>query len=135
MTTPHRLVNPDSLAPPVGFSHAVIAAPGRAVYVGGQAALRPDGRVSGSTVSEQFDVAAANVVEALAAAGARPEHVVSLQIFVTDVEEYRASLGELGSLYRKHFGYHYPAIALFEVSALFDPAAKIELVVQAVVPD
>ncbi len=135
MTTPHRLVNPHSLAPPVGFAHAVVAVPGRTVCLGGQTAQGPDGRVRGATVAEQFDVAAANVVEALAAALARPEHVVSLLILVTDIGEYRASLEELGSIYRRHFGRHYPAMALFEVAALLDPAAKVELLAQAVIPD
>ena len=133
--TPHRLVNPPELAPPVGFSHAVAAAPGRTVYLGGQTAAGADSHVSGETIAEQFDAAAANVVTALAAAGARPEHLVSLQIFVTDVEEYRASLDELGRAYRRHLGRHYPAIALFEVQGLFDPAAKVELLGLAVVPD
>jgi hypothetical protein len=29
--SPHRVVNPAGLAPPVGFAHAVVAAPGRTV--------------------------------------------------------------------------------------------------------
>jgi enamine deaminase RidA (YjgF/YER057c/UK114 family) len=131
---PHRIVNPESLAPPVGFSHAVIAAPGRHVFLGGQTAHGPDGRVHGTTVVEQFDRAAANLVTALAAADALPEHLVSLQIFVTDASEYRGSLPELGEAYRRHFGRHYPALALLEVTELFDPEAKLELVAEAVVP-
>jgi enamine deaminase RidA (YjgF/YER057c/UK114 family) len=134
MTGLHRLVNPSSLAPPSGFTHAVVAAPGASIYLAGQTAQAVDGSIQGTTICEQFDVAAANVVDALAAAGALPEHVVSLQILVTDVEEYRASLAELGGIYRRHFGRHYPAAVLFEVTRLFDPAAKVELVAQAVVP-
>jgi enamine deaminase RidA (YjgF/YER057c/UK114 family) len=84
---------------------------------------------------EQFDRAAANVVVALQAAGAAPEHLVSIQIFVTHLDEYRASLDELSSVYRRHFGKHYPAVSLFEVTGLFDPAAKVELVCIAVVPE
>ena len=55
-------------------------------------------------------------------------------IYVTDVAEYRASLGELGGVYRRHFGHHYPAMALLGVRALFDDAARIELVGVAVIP-
>ena len=135
MTSPHRLVNPDSLAPPTGFTHAVVAAPGRSVYLAGQTAQAADGSIQGTTICRQFEAATVNVVDALAAAGARPEHLVSLQILVTDVEEYRASLAELGEIYRRHLGRHYPAVVLFEVSRLFDPAAKVELVAQAVVPE
>jgi enamine deaminase RidA (YjgF/YER057c/UK114 family) len=135
VTTPHRIVNPDTLAAPVGYAHAVVASPGRSVHVAGQTGLGPDGRYEGATMAEQLEQAAANVVAALHAAGAGPEHVVALQIFVTDVDEYKGSLEEIGAAYRRHFGRHYPAMALLEVSALFDPEAKVELVAQAVVPD
>ncbi|MCP2260696.1 Enamine deaminase RidA, house cleaning of reactive enamine intermediates, YjgF/YER057c/UK114 family [Streptoalloteichus tenebrarius] len=130
----HRVVNPDDLARPVGFAHAVVAAPGTTVHLGGQTAQGPDGAVLGSTVVEQFDVAAGNVVRALAAAGARPEHLVSLLIYVTDVAEYRAALRDLGPVYRRHFGRHYPAVALLGVAELFDPDARVELVGTAVIP-
>lgn len=133
--TPHRLVKPETLAPAVGFAHAVAAAPGRLVFLGGQTAQDVEGCIQGATMVEQFDRAAQNVVEALTAAGARPEHLVSLQIFVTSAEEYRAALVALGEAYRRHFGRHYPAIALFEVTALFDRQAKVELVGIAVVPE
>ncbi len=126
--TPHRIVNPETLAPPSGFAHAVVAAPGRSVYLGGQIG-------DGTTMAEQFASAAGNVVTALRAAGAGPEHLVSLTIFVTDAESYRTALGPIGEAYRKHFGQHYPAVALFEVSRLFEPDALVELVGVAVVPD
>ncbi|WP_246257757.1 RidA family protein [Amycolatopsis anabasis] len=134
MSTPHRVVVAPELAEPVGFAHAVVAAPGRTVYLGGQTAQGPDGAIRGSTILEQFDVAAGNVVAALKAAGGSPEHLVSLLVYVTDVPAYRSALRELGPLYRKHFGRHYPAIALFGVAELFDVEAKIELLGTAVVP-
>ncbi len=134
MSTPHRVVNPATLAPATGFAHAVVAASGQTVYLGGQVASRPDGVIAAGTLVEQLDVAAGNVVGALEAAGARPGDVVSLHIYTTDVAGYRASLRDLGAAYRRHFGHHYPAMALFGVTALFDPAALIELVAVAVIP-
>jgi enamine deaminase RidA (YjgF/YER057c/UK114 family) len=132
--TPHRIVNPDILAPPIGYSHAVVAAPGHTVYLGGQSGHQAEGSLAGKGLLEQFDQASANVVEALTAAGGRPEHMVSMLIFVTDAEEYRRARRDIGALYRKHFGSHYPAAALLEVSGLFDPDAKVELMGVAVVP-
>ena len=134
MTTPHEILNPETLARPIGFSHAVIATEGRTVYLGGQAALDKDGNLVSDDLVDQFSQASANVVEALTAAGAAPDHLVSMQIFVTDVGEYKARLDDLATAYRKHFGKHYPAIALLGVNELFDPAAKVELVCIAVVP-
>ncbi len=134
MTSPHEILNPHTLAEPVGFSHAVVATTGRTIYLGGQAAHDSNGKIVGDDVATQFAQAAANVVAALDAAGARPEHLVSMQIFVTDAAAYRTSLPQLSDAYRKHFGRHYPAIALLEVKGLFDPGALVELVCVAVVP-
>jgi enamine deaminase RidA (YjgF/YER057c/UK114 family) len=131
----HEVVTAPELAPPVGYAHAVVAAPGRAVHLGGQTALGPGGEIVGATLAEQFDVAAGNVVAALRAAGCTPEHLVSLQIFVTDVDEYRAALEELAPLWRAHFGRRYPAAGLFGVTRLFDAEAKVELMAVAVRPE
>lgn len=135
MTSPHEIVNPPTLAEPVGFSHAVVAAQGRTVFIGGQAGHDASGVIVGESVADQFAQAASNVVSALDAVGAVPEHLVSMQIYVTDVAAYREALPQLAIAYRKHLGRHYPAIALFGVSELFDPAAKVELVCTAVIPE
>jgi enamine deaminase RidA (YjgF/YER057c/UK114 family) len=129
----HRIVTAPELAAPVGYAHAVVAAPGRTVYLGGQTALGPDGTIRGDTIVEQLDVAAGNVVAALRAAGGKPEDLVSLQVFVTDVKAYKSALRELGEVYRRHFGRHYPAIALLGSTGLWDAEAMIELVGVAVV--
>jgi enamine deaminase RidA (YjgF/YER057c/UK114 family) len=71
----------------------------------------------------------------LRAAGGEPEDLVSLQVFTTSAAAYRAALSELGATYRHHFGRHYVATALFEVAGLFDPAATVELLGIAVIPD
>jgi enamine deaminase RidA (YjgF/YER057c/UK114 family) len=135
VSSPHEILNPATMAPARGFSHAVVASPGRTIYLGGQAAHDATGAIAGATVVEQFDAAARNVVEALGAAGAGVEHLVAMSIYVTDLVEYRGALQELADVYRRSFGKHYPAIALLEVAGLFDPDAKVELVCTAVVPD
>jgi enamine deaminase RidA (YjgF/YER057c/UK114 family) len=133
--TEHRIVIVPSLAPPIGYAHAVVAALGRTVFLGGQTALGPDGTIVGTSMVEQFDVAAGNVVTALTAAGGRPEDLVSLTIYVTDVPAYRSALAELGAVYQRHFGKHYVATALLGVEELFDEDAIVELVGIAVVPE
>jgi enamine deaminase RidA (YjgF/YER057c/UK114 family) len=133
--TPHRIVNPDSLTTPSGYAHAVAAAPGRTVYLGGQIATDTEGVCRGNTLVEQFGRALDNVVLALEAAGAAPTDVVSLQIFVTEVGDYRRSSRALADEYRSRFGRHYPAVALLGVTEFYDPAALVELVAIAVVPE
>src|SRR5512140_1692768 len=110
MPTQHRIINPPELPPPSGFSHAVAA--GNTVYLAGQVG-------EGETIAEQFDNAAGYLINALTAAGGTADELVSLQVFVTEVEEYRASLLQIGKAWRKHFGRHYPAMGLFGVTELF----------------
>jgi enamine deaminase RidA (YjgF/YER057c/UK114 family) len=124
----HRIVNPPELPEPSGYAHAVVAAPGRTVYLGGQTG-------SGDTIAAQFDAAAASLLTALRAAGGEPDDLVSLVVYATDVDEYRAAMRELGEVWRRRFGRRYPALALVGVSALADPDARIELMGVAVVTD
>ena len=131
----NEIVTAPELAPPVGYAHAVVGAPGgRTVHLGGQTALGADGAIHGETLAEQFDVAGGNVLAALRAAGGAPEHLVQMLVFVTDVGEYKASLHELGQVWRRRFGRRYPAMGLFGVTALFDERARVELVATAVIP-
>jgi enamine deaminase RidA (YjgF/YER057c/UK114 family) len=118
------IVNPPELPEPAGYAHAVVA--GGTVYLGGQVG-------EGATLVEQFDSAASKVVTALRAAGGGPEHLVSLVVYTTEMDEYRASRGELAAVWRRHFGRRYPAMALVGVSALVEPDAKVELMGVAVV--
>lgn len=129
----HRIVTAAELAPPIGYAHAVVAE-GATVWLGGQTALDAQGEIVGDTLCEQFDRAAANVMIALRAAGGDAPDLVSVQIFVTDVADYRAHLRELGDIWQRHFGRHYPASGLFGVTRLFDEAALVELMAVAVVP-
>ena len=119
----NRIVNPPELAPPSGFSHAIVA--DGTVYLAGQIG-------AGETLVEQFDAAAANLLAALAAAGGGPRDLVSLQVFTTDIGEYKDSLPALGRVWRRRFGHHYPAMGLFGVTTLFVAEAKVELMGVAV---
>ncbi|HYH27387.1 MAG TPA: Rid family hydrolase, partial [Actinomycetota bacterium] len=118
----------------IGFAHAVVASPGVTIHLGGQTGRRRDGTFAKGLV-EQFDDACGNVVTALRAAGGSPEHLVSVQVFTTDVAAYRSNARGLGDAWRRNFGKHYPAVALFEIGRLFESAALVELVGVAVLPD
>ena len=71
-TSSHQFVNPEGMAAARGFSHAVIPADGRTVYLAGQVAMDSTGVVVGDSFAEQFEVALANVLAALAGAGGGP---------------------------------------------------------------
>jgi len=130
----HEHVNPPSLLEPVGFSHAVVAAPGRTVFLGGQTGHHGDGSMDEDLLT-QFRQALDNLAVVLDAVGAQVEDMVSMQVYVTDVATYRELGRELGQAWRDVLGRHYPAMALFEVTALHDARAKVELLPTVVIPD
>jgi enamine deaminase RidA (YjgF/YER057c/UK114 family) len=126
-------VNPPSLPAPSGFAHAVVATGGRLVFLAGQTALDGDGGISGATVVEQFELALANLLTALAAAGGQPADLASLTVYVTDLAGYRARGREIGAVWRRLVGRDYPAMAAIGVSRLWDETALVEVQGHAVI--
>jgi len=127
-------VNPADLPRPSGFSHAVLAAGQRVVFLAGQTALTAAGRIEGTTVTAQFERALANLLTALRAAGGEPEHLASLTVYAVDLADYRAHARELGEVWRRLAGRHYPAMAAVGVSRLWDDEALVEIQGHAVLP-
>lgn len=120
-------INPDALARPSGFTHAVRATGSTRVYLAGQTALDREGRIVGTTVVEQFEQALANLLAALAAAGGSPEHLATITIYSVDLSDYRAHARELGAVWRRLAGTEYPATAGIGVARLWDDAALVEV--------
>ncbi len=120
-------INPAGLPAPSGFSHAVRATGTIRVYLAGQTALDGDGRIAGQTVVEQFERALGNVLTALRAAGGEPSDLASLTIYLVDLEDYRAHAADIGAVWRRLIGRHYPAMAAVGVARLWDPEAMVEV--------
>lgn len=119
-------VNPPELAKPSGFSHAVVAQ-GRVIFLAGQTAIDRSGAVVGADIVDQFELALANVLTALMAAGGTPSELASLTIYTTDLADYRAHGQEIGAVWRRLVGKSYPAMAAIGVSRLWDEAALVEI--------
>ena len=120
-------INPGGLAPATGFSHAVTASGGRLIFLAGQTAQGPDGRIEGKGVMHQFERALSNLLSALRAAGGRPDDLVSLTLYVVGLEDYRARAREAGEIWRRLAGRDYPAMAAIGVSRLWDAEALVEV--------
>lgn len=136
MTTQHLIVNPPLLPKPIGFSHAVVAARGRTVYLGGQAALEADGfSVISGGLLEQFDLSLSYIVDTLSTVGGSPDDLVSMSVFVTDAADYRANMKSIGKIWRARVGTHYPAMTLLQVAGLLYPELQVELLAVAVIPE
>jgi enamine deaminase RidA (YjgF/YER057c/UK114 family) len=134
MTTDHEVLHPKHWKPALGYSNGM-AARGRLVVTGGIIGWNADQVFETDDFAGQAAQVLRSIVEVLACAGARPEHLVRLTWYVTDKHEYLASLKELGRAYRETIGRHYPAMALVQVVALVEDRAKVEIEATAVVPD
>ena len=132
MTT--ERINPPELSPPTGFSHAVVAAGSRLVFLAGQTALDADGKVTGATLPEQFEKALTNLLTALRAAGGTPADLARVTVYATDIAAYRTHARQLGRIWRESAGRDYPAMAVVEVVRLWDEQALVELDGFAVLP-
>lgn len=127
-------LNPADLSPPTGFSHAVVATGSRLVFLAGQTALDTEGKVTGTTLPEQFEKALTNLLAALRAAGGTPADLARVTVYATDVADYRAQAPELGRIWKKLAGRDYPAMAVIGAVRLWDDECMVELDGFAVLP-
>ena len=121
-------INPESLGAPRGYSNGVVAeAGGRLLFIAGQIAWDQNQQIVSDDLVEQFDRALANVIAVVTEAGGQPDRIARLVLYVTDKNEYRERMKEIGERYRARMGKHFPAMVLVEVAGLLEDRAKIEI--------
>lgn len=128
-----KILHPVGWKPPVGYANG-IAASGTVVFVAGQVGWDAEQRFASEDLATQFEQALKNVVAVLAEAGARPEHVCRMTAYCCDKQAYLAARSELGRIWKRLMGRHYPAMSMIFVSDLLDAPGKIELEATAVIP-
>ncbi|MFV0297176.1 MAG: RidA family protein [Hyphomicrobiaceae bacterium] len=126
MSAIKRILLPDLRKPVSHFCHVTTAGPH--VWVSGITGQNADYSVPEGVV-DQFDLAIETMDKCLKAAGAGPQHVVKVQVFMTDINE-RPLINPRRIAY---FGDNLPASTLVEVSGLVDPRMKVEIECQAYV--
>ena len=128
MNKSFQFINPESLGAPRGYSNGVLGeAGGRLLFIAGQVAWDQQQQIVSADLVEQFDRALANVIAVVTEAGGKPEQIARLVIYVTDKNEYRQHMREIGERYRARMGRHFPAMVLVEVKGLLEDAAKVEI--------
>lgn len=129
-----KLINPEALGAPSGYSHGVLAdAGGKLLFIAGQIAWDQNQKIVSDDFVEQFDQALANVVTVVKAARGDANNIVRVVVYVTNKHEYLAQTKGVGERYRKHMGKHFPAMVLVQVAALLDDGAKVEIEAMAVI--
>ena len=129
-----EFLQPPGWTAPKGYSNGV-STRGRQIYLAGQIGWSESQQLVSTRFSVQLRQALQNIMVLLAQAGARPEHLVRLTWFVTNLDEYRAEQKEIGAAYRDVIGRHYPPMSVVQVVSLVEPGAKVEIEATAVIPD
>jgi enamine deaminase RidA (YjgF/YER057c/UK114 family) len=130
----NEFLQPPGWAAPKGYSNCV-AASGRQIYLAGQIGWNESQQLVSSRFAVQVRQALQNIVTLLAQAGGRPEHLVRLTWFVTNLDEYRTEVKDIGAAYRDVVGRHYPPMSVVQVVSLVEQGAKVEIEATAVVPE
>lgn len=119
-----------------GFSHAIVSSPGRVVHIAGIASLDPK---TGKPLwvgdfAKQWEQVLDSLCVVLEAAGAKPQHVGAMRLYVTDRDAYMAARAAMGKAFHARFGKHYPAMTLIGVVKLFHDDFMLEVEADAVIP-
>ena len=120
-------INPESLGAPRGYSKGVLTNAGQLLFIAGQIAWDQKQQIVSAELVQQFDRALANMVAVVVEAGGRAEQIARMVIYVTDKDEYRSRMKEIGERYRARMGKHFPAMVLVEVRSLLEDDAKVEI--------
>lgn len=134
MTAAPQVVLPDGWAPPIGYANGIVVSAGRIVFIAGQVGWDAEQKFQAQTLVPQFEQALKNVLAVLAEAGGDARHICRITAYCCDKPAYVAARRELGAIWRKHMGNHYPAMSMIFVADLLDSPAKIELEATAVLP-
>jgi enamine deaminase RidA (YjgF/YER057c/UK114 family) len=124
-------VQPEGYAKPRGYSNGVITQ-GPTLFVAGQIGWNPQCVFERKDMAGQFAQALDNVLAVVHAAGGKAENIAKMTVYVTDLDAYRNSLREFGSVWRERLGKHFPAMALVGVAGLVEREALIEIEAVAV---
>lgn len=132
-SSPHSFLNPEGWVQAKGYANGIMAT-GQVIFTGGLIGWNGQQQFEHEDLVGQFEQTLKNIVAVLETAGARPEHLVRLTWYITDKAEYLGNLKEIGAAYRRVLGRHFPTMAVVQVVALMEDAAKIEIEATAVVP-
>ena len=129
-----RALLPEGWAPPIGYSNGIEVEAGRLVFIAGQVGWDAQQKFASEEIAPQFEQALANVVSVLAEAGGAPHHICRITAYCCDKPAYLAARPELGAIWKRRMGRHYPAMSMIFVTDLLDHPGKIELEATAVLP-
>lgn len=128
-----NILHPAGWDKPIGYSNGIAVEGGRLVFIAGQVGWNAQQQFESEAIAPQFDQALRNVLAVLAEAGGQPTDICRMTAYCCDKPAYMAARSELGAIWRRHMGKHFPAMSMIFVVDLLDSPGKIELEATAVV--
>jgi len=126
---------PEGWKRPIGYSNAIESGPGKLLFVAGQVGWTEEEVFESEEIAPQFEQALKNIIKIVTTAGGKPEHICRITAFCIDKPAYLKARPELGAIWRKLMGKHFPAMSMIFVADLLDTPGKIELEATAVIPE
>lgn len=127
----HQFITPDNWAAPKGYANGVLTKDGQ-LFVGGQIGWNERQEFESHDFIGQMEQALHNIMAVVTKAGGTAESITRLTWYVTDKAEYLARQKEIGAVYRKVLGRHFPAMTMVIVAGLVEDEALLEIEATAV---
>jgi len=128
----HEIIQPEGWAKAKGYANGVKTAD-NTLYVGGQIGWTAEQKFESHDFIGQMEQALRNIVDVVDAAGGAATDIVRLTWYVIDKKEYVARQAEVGGVYRKVLGRHFPAMTMVVVAGLVEDEALVEIEATAVI--
>ncbi|MDM8165084.1 RidA family protein [Roseovarius sp.] len=128
----HQVISPEGWAPAKGYANGILTKDGT-LYVGGQIGWTAEQVFESHDFIGQMEQALRNILAILEAAGGAAEDLTRLTWYVTDKQEYLARQREVGEVYRRVLGRHFPAMTMVVVAGLVEDEALVEIEATAVI--
>ncbi|KHA50867.1 RidA family protein [Sulfitobacter geojensis] len=127
----HEVIQPEGWAKAKGYANGMKTADNQ-LFIGGQIGWNGDQVFESHDFIGQMEQALSNIVAVLETAGGKIEDLVRLTWYVIDKKEYLARQAEVGAVYRKVLGRHFPAMTMVVVAGLVEDEALLEIEATAV---
>ena len=121
-----KIIQPSGWAPARGYANGMLSEDG-VLYVGGQIGWTAEQVFETHDFIGQMEQALRNILEVVEAAGGTAESITRLTWFVIDKKEYAARQREVGEVYRRVLGRHFPAMSMLIVAGLVEDEALLEI--------
>ena len=127
-----KIIHPKNWKPAKGYANGILASNGH-LFIGGQIGWDSQKKFNSNTFIGQMEQTLINIVQILEEAGGEINNIVRLTWYIKDKKEYLHNQKEIGKVYQKIMGHHYPAMSMLVVNDLIEDKALLEIEATAII--